>query len=96
MSGAITSSVAAAAELASAARYGAAARDRRPFHAKTFAADRGQLFIGSSNPDPRSMELDTELGSAIESADLATQMADPFTEAVPAMVLLHNCRPDLT
>ncbi|MDX3911412.1 MAG: phospholipase D family protein [Sphingobium sp.] len=52
-------------------------------HAKTFAVDRKRLFIGSFNFDPRSAELNTELGFVIESPRLAAQVADAFEDAIP-------------
>lgn len=52
-------------------------------HAKTFAVDRERLFIGSFNLDPRSIELNTELGFVIESPELAGRVADAFTGTIP-------------
>lgn len=49
-------------------------------HAKTFAVDRARLFVGSFNFDPRSARLNTEIGVVIESAALASQLADVFDE----------------
>ena len=40
-------------------------------HAKTFIVDRRFVFVGSMNLDPRSVELNTELGFVIESPELA-------------------------
>ena len=54
-------------------------------HAKTFAVDRERLFIGSFNFDPRSAELNTELGFVIDSPDLAARIAESFDEVVPKM-----------
>lgn len=47
-------------------------------HAKAFAVDRRQLYVGSANFDPRSARLNTELGLLIESEELATAMSDLF------------------
>ena len=52
-------------------------------HAKTFAVDRARLFIGSFNLDPRSIDLNTELGFVIDSPELAARIADTFDEAIP-------------
>jgi putative cardiolipin synthase len=52
-------------------------------HAKTFTVDRERLFVGSFNLDPRSVDLNTELGFLIESPALAGRVADTFVEAVP-------------
>jgi len=40
-------------------------------HAKTFISDRRYLFVGSMNLDPRSVQLNTELGFVIDSPELA-------------------------
>jgi putative cardiolipin synthase len=53
-------------------------------HAKTFAVDRERLFIGSFNLDPRSIELNTELGFVIDSPELAGRIADAFGDTIPA------------
>lgn len=52
-------------------------------HAKTFAIDRQRIFIGSFNLDPRSVELNTEIGFLIESPSLATQLSDAFDRGIP-------------
>ena len=43
-------------------------------HAKTFVIDDKRVFVGSFNFDPRSVNLNTELGFIIESSELATKM----------------------
>lgn len=40
-------------------------------HAKAFVIDGVRAFIGSPNVDPRSLEINTEIGVATESVDLA-------------------------
>jgi cardiolipin synthase C len=52
-------------------------------HAKTFAVDRSRIFIGSFNFDPRSTELNTEMGFVIDSPALAQRMAKVFDDDVP-------------
>ena len=52
-------------------------------HAKTFAVDRSRIFIGSFNFDPRSAELNTEMGFVIDSPALAGRMARTFDDEVP-------------
>ena len=47
-------------------------------HAKTFAVDSKQVFIGSFNFDPRSSKLNTELGFVIASAALAQRVSAAF------------------
>ena len=43
-------------------------------HAKTFAVDDYQVFIGSYNVDPRSANINTEMGVIINDDQLATQL----------------------
>ncbi len=70
-------------------------------HAKAFVFDRKRIFIGSANFDPRSMNLNTEIGLMIESPELARQVVSRFDAiANPAnsFVLALNTRdkkPDL-
>ena len=45
-------------------------------HAKTFAVDQNRIFIGSFNFDPRSADLNTEMGLVIHSPALARRMSD--------------------
>ena len=52
-------------------------------HAKTFAVDGARVFIGSFNFDPRSAELNTEMGFVIESPALARQIDEAFRSRVP-------------
>jgi putative cardiolipin synthase len=52
-------------------------------HAKVFAVDRRRLFVGSFNFDPRSANLNTELGFVLESPRLAGVLADGFERGIP-------------
>jgi putative cardiolipin synthase len=52
-------------------------------HAKTFAVDGSRVFIGSFNFDPRSAELNTEMGFVIDSPALARQVEAVFDDDVP-------------
>ena len=52
-------------------------------HAKTFAADRQRIFVGSFNLDPRSSRLNTEMGLVLDSAPLASQLSDLFAQGIP-------------
>ncbi|NLC35350.1 MAG: phospholipase D family protein, partial [Alcaligenaceae bacterium] len=49
-------------------------------HAKTFAVDGKRLFVGSFNFDPRSINLNTELGFIIESPEMAQALSKSFEE----------------
>ncbi|MEG1280903.1 MAG: phospholipase D family protein [Comamonas sp.] len=52
-------------------------------HAKTFAVDGRKLFVGSFNFDPRSANLNTELGFLIHSPVLAQRLAHVMDNEVP-------------
>jgi putative cardiolipin synthase len=62
-------------------------------HAKSFVFDRRQVFIGSLNLDPRSVDHNTEIGIIIDSPEIARAMADWFDRRVPDIaftVKLHD------
>ena len=44
-------------------------------HAKTFVIDRKVVYVGSHNFDPRSHDINTELGLMVESPELAQDLA---------------------
>ena len=54
-------------------------------HAKTFSVDGVRVFVGSFNFDPRSANLNTELGFVVESLALAARMDAALTEFIPRM-----------
>lgn len=49
-------------------------------HAKTFAVDGARIFIGSFNFDPRSDQLNTEMGLLIDSKVLANRLHAAFDD----------------
>jgi cardiolipin synthase C len=53
-------------------------------HTKTFSVDSSRVFVGSFNFDPRSVNLNTEMGFLIQSESLATQIDLAF-QALPVM-----------
>jgi putative cardiolipin synthase len=53
-------------------------------HAKTFSVDRERVFVGSFNFDPRSAQLNTEMGFVIDSPALARRLDDTFSGPVAA------------
>ena len=53
-------------------------------HAKTIALDGRRVFVGSFNFDPRSANLNTELGFVIDSETLAARMHEAFERFAPA------------
>lgn len=52
-------------------------------HAKTFSVDRSHVFVGSFNFDPRSADLNTEMGLVIHSPALAQQIEAQFNDRIP-------------
>lgn len=49
-------------------------------HAKTFAVDDYQVFIGSYNVDPRSANINTEMGVIINDEELAKQLHNALSD----------------
>lgn len=52
-------------------------------HSKVATVDRKRLFVGSFNLDPRSLYLNTEMGMAVSSEKLSTQMATSILDTLP-------------
>lgn len=52
-------------------------------HAKTYSVDGERVYVGSFNFDPRSINLNTELGFVIDSEALAKQIRDAFVDNIP-------------
>jgi putative cardiolipin synthase len=52
-------------------------------HTKMIMIDRRFLFVGSLNLDPRSIDINTEMGVLIDSADMASRIAEEFMIKVP-------------
>jgi putative cardiolipin synthase len=50
--------------------------DRLTLHTKAFLIDRKRLFVGSLNLDPRSIELNAEMGLLIDSEALVENLTD--------------------
>lgn len=53
-------------------------------HAKTFSVDGDRIFVGSFNFDPRSANLNTELGFVIDSSMMAMRISRAFDTRIPA------------
>lgn len=49
-------------------------------HTKAFVLDRKTVFIGSLNLDPRSVDINTEMGIVIHSPEMATHMASDLDD----------------
>ena len=52
-------------------------------HTKAIMIDRKLLFIGSLNLDPRSIDINTEMGVLINSSEMSERIAIPFMEYLP-------------
>ncbi len=55
---------------------------RTSLHAKTVVIDSQKVFIGSPNLDPRSSNLNTEMGLLVNNKELAMQALDLFCGAI--------------
>ncbi len=53
-------------------------------HAKAFTVDDRYLFVGSFNWDPRSVNINTEMGILIESPEVTTRASKALKQAVKA------------
>ena len=63
--------------------------DRLTLHAKGVIIDREKVFVGSLNMDPRSIDINTEMGVVIDSPDLANRLAENILEDQ-----IRRCTPD--
>jgi cardiolipin synthase C len=63
-------------------------------HAKVFSVDDKRVYIGSFNFDPRSKNLNTEVGLVIESPTLARQISSAFDASVRANAYEVRLRKD--
>ena len=73
------------------------APDRLTLHTKAVVIDRQLLFVGSLNLDPRSIDINTEMGLFLDSADIATQFAQQVEDDLPLFtyrLVLSDNSPD--
>ena len=56
------------------------APERLTLHTKGVIIDRELIFVGSLNMDPRSIDINSEMGVVIKSPDLANNLADSVLE----------------
>jgi putative cardiolipin synthase len=59
-----------------------AGSSRASLHSKAIVLDRRKVFIGSFNLNPRSVELNTEIGVMVESEELARQVGQFMDDGV--------------
>ena len=62
-------------------------------HSKVLTVDRKRTFVGSFNLDPRSLYLNTELGLAVDSEELATHMATSILDLLPDLAYKLSLSP---
>jgi putative cardiolipin synthase len=65
------------------ARYMGAKDSRATLHAKAFVVDDKELFLGTFNWDPRSANINTEMGIILESEELASAVRDGIAQVLP-------------
>ncbi|MET0856607.1 MAG: phospholipase D-like domain-containing protein, partial [Telluria sp.] len=63
-------------------------------HAKTFAVDGAHIFIGSLNFDPRSINLNTEMGFLIASPAMARQLKERLDSGLAERAYEVRLAPD--
>jgi putative cardiolipin synthase len=56
---------------------------RATLHTKAFVVDDERLFVGSFNFDPRSVNLNTEMGIILDAPELATEVVESIDRALP-------------
>ena len=59
--------------------------DKLTLHTKGILIDRKRVFVGSLNLDPRSIDINTEMGLLIDSPELAERLTDSVREHIPKM-----------
>ena len=63
-------------------------------HTKGMVIDRKQIFVGSLNLDPRSIDINTEMGLLIDSPELSGSLADGFLQRLPTIGWRVKLQPD--
>ena len=59
--------------------------DQLTLHTKGILIDRKRVFVGSLNLDPRSIDINTEMGLLIDSPEMAELLADNVDINIPAV-----------
>jgi putative cardiolipin synthase len=63
----------------------ATAPDAMTLHTKAFIIDRRKLFVGSLNLDPRSIELNAEMGLLIDSAEMVDDLTHDMDQTLATL-----------
>ena len=66
--------------LMAAEREGLFGSSSASLHAKSFIVDKEHVFVGSLNLDPRSIDLNTELGLVVDGPELASVQREQFEQ----------------
>lgn len=61
------------------------APDQFTLHTKLILIDRRYLFVGSLNMDPRSIDINAEMGLLIDSPEMTGDLADRLDQRLPAL-----------
>ncbi len=75
----------ARANAVAAASAGTSDAEALTLHTKAMMIDRKRLFVGSLNLDPRSREINSEMGLLIDSAEMGKELVDRFLAALPEL-----------
>ncbi len=69
-------------------------RESVTLHTKAMLIDRRFFFIGSLNLDPRSIDINTEMGVLVDSPALANSLREPFFDRLPELTYRVFENPD--
>ena len=75
----------ARANAVAAASAGTSNAEALTLHTKAMMIDRKRLFVGSLNLDPRSREINSEMGLLIDSPEMGKHLVDRFLAALPEL-----------
>ena len=67
---------------------------RLTLHTKGMVIDRNKIFVGSLNLDPRSIDINTEMGLLIDSPELSSSLAEGFLQRLPTIGWRVKLDPD--
>ena len=67
---------------------------RLTLHTKGILVDRNKIFVGSLNLDPRSIDINTEMGLLIDSPELSSRLAEGFLQRLPTIAWQVKLEPD--
>jgi len=73
----------ASATLTKTKKHMGSSSSQSGLHGKVFIFDRQKIFVGSMNLDPRSLELNSEMGVVVHSPQLANYVAESLLKNLP-------------